>query len=436
MAARLGERPFHVLAVSTRAELEREARRDPLAHGTLVALGAAALLALVLAAVGLALAVWSDLRDDRSELYELEAQGATPSLLRRVVRSRALALAVAGLVAGALTGVLLVTFVTRLVSVTARAGFADPPLAATVDPLVVVAGVVAYALLAFALVGAATRRAFAEPRGPSTRGSDRGRDRRRPRPVRRLPVPGGRRGRAAGLTLSVDEREICVVLGPSGSGKTTLMRVLAGLERPSAGSVVVAGLDLGRASPRQLARHRRDVLGYADQHYWKALAGELTAEELVSVPLGLSSVDQRERRARARELLERVGLLDRANGPPERALGRRATAHRSLRGTRASSAPAHRRRADGRARRGDRGGGARPPARARPRARVGRGDREPRPRFYRDRRPRREHPRRPRERRARRRGRDRRRWYGRLAARARGDAARGGDRGAGAARLD
>ena len=168
VAARLGERPFHVLAVSARAELEREARRDPLAHGTLVALGAAALLALVLAAVGLALAVWSDLRDDRSELYELEAQGGTPALLRRVVRSRALALAVAGLVAGALTGFLLVTFVTRLVSVTARAGFADPPLAATVDPLVVVVGVVAYALLAFALVGAATRRAFAEPRGPST----------------------------------------------------------------------------------------------------------------------------------------------------------------------------------------------------------------------------------------------------------------------------
>jgi hypothetical protein len=168
VAATLAKRPFHVLAVATRADLERESRRDPLAHGTLVALGAAALLALVLAAVGLALAVSSDLRDDRSELYELEAQGGTPSLLRRVVRSRALALAIAGLVAGALTGFLLVTLVTRLVSVTARAGFADPPLAATVDPVVVVVGVLAYALLAFVLVGAATRRAFSEPRGPST----------------------------------------------------------------------------------------------------------------------------------------------------------------------------------------------------------------------------------------------------------------------------
>jgi ABC-type lipoprotein export system ATPase subunit len=79
---------------------------------------------------------------------------------------------------------------------------------------------------------------------------------------------------------------------------------------------VVAGLDLGRASARELARYRSRVLGYADQHYWRALAGELTAEELVAVPLGLASADARDRRARARELLERVGLLDRATARP------------------------------------------------------------------------------------------------------------------------
>jgi len=166
VADALARRPFHVLAVTTRADLEDESRRDPLAHGTLLALGAGALLALVLAAVGLALAVRSDLRDERSELYELEAQGGSPPLLRRVVRSRALALAVTGLLAGGVTGFVLVTLVTRVVSVTARAGFAEPPLAATVDPLVVCAGIAAYALLAALLVGAATRRAFAEPRGP------------------------------------------------------------------------------------------------------------------------------------------------------------------------------------------------------------------------------------------------------------------------------
>jgi ABC-type lipoprotein export system ATPase subunit len=129
------------------------------------------------------------------------------------------------------------------------------------------------------------------------------------------PSPTGGIAALRGLTLAVEEGETCVVLGPSGSGKTTLMRILAGLERPSAGSVVVDGLDLAHASAGRLARHR-SRLGYADQHYWRALAGELTAEELVEVPLGLLSVEPRERRARARELLERVGLLDRATARP------------------------------------------------------------------------------------------------------------------------
>ena len=94
-----------------------------------------------------------------------------------------------------------------------------------------------------------------------------------------------------GLTLAVEEGEVCVVLGPSGSGKTTLMRIVAGFERPSAGIVIVAGLDLGSLPQRLLARYRAETLGYADQHYWRALAGELTAEELVGVPLGLAGSD-------------------------------------------------------------------------------------------------------------------------------------------------
>jgi ABC-type lipoprotein export system ATPase subunit len=114
----------------------------------------------------------------------------------------------------------------------------------------------------------------------------------------------------------VEDGEVCVVLGPSGSGKTTFMRVLAGLARPSAGSLVVAGVDVLRASQHELGRYRRDVLGYADQHYWRALEGELTAEQLVALPLGLAAVPSTERTARARELLERVGLLDRADARP------------------------------------------------------------------------------------------------------------------------
>jgi ABC-type antimicrobial peptide transport system permease subunit len=124
---------------------------------------------LVLAATGLALSVRADLRDERGELDELEAQGASPSSLRRVVRLRALVLTVGGVVAGALTGVLLVTLVTRVVSVTARGGFAEPPLAATVEIAVVAAGFAAFVLLAAALVAVATHGAFASGRGPAFR---------------------------------------------------------------------------------------------------------------------------------------------------------------------------------------------------------------------------------------------------------------------------
>jgi ABC-type lipoprotein export system ATPase subunit len=130
--------------------------------------------------------------------------------------------------------------------------------------------------------------------------------------------PGADGGVAAlqGLTLDVEEGEVCVILGPSGSGKTTLMRVLAGFERPSAGSICVAGLQLGALSQRRLADYRATTLGYADQHYWRALAGEQTVEELVAVPLGLQGIPEHERLARAHELLERVDLRDRADAHP------------------------------------------------------------------------------------------------------------------------
>ena len=119
-----------------------------------------------------------------------------------------------------------------------------------------------------------------------------------------------------GLTLGVERGEICVVLGPSGAGKSTLVRVVAGLERPSAGLALVDGLDVGAASASTVARHRARVVGYADQHYWRALSGDLTAQELVGLPLGLRGAPRPDRDRRARELLERVGLLDRATTRP------------------------------------------------------------------------------------------------------------------------
>ena len=131
-------------------------------------------------------------------------------------------------------------------------------------------------------------------------------------------TPEGDAAALQGLTLFVREGEVATVLGPSGSGKTTLLRILGGLDRPSAGTVRVFGADLARLSPGRLAGYRTRTLGYADQHYALALAPELTARQLVALPLGLRGVPRRERLMRADELLDRVGLAQkRGSRPPE-----------------------------------------------------------------------------------------------------------------------
>ena len=119
-----------------------------------------------------------------------------------------------------------------------------------------------------------------------------------------------------GLTLDVAEAELLVVFGPSGSGKSTLLRILAGLDRPSAGSVSVFGHDLRTLRGRALVEYRARTLGYADQHYSRALAPELTARRLVVLRLALLGVERRSREVIADRLLERVGLADRADALP------------------------------------------------------------------------------------------------------------------------
>jgi len=128
-------------------------------------------------------------------------------------------------------------------------------------------------------------------------------------------TPEGDAAALQGLTLSLAERDVLVLLGPSGSGKTTLLQVLAGLDRASAGSVRVFGEELGSLGRRGLARYR-GTLGYVDQHYARSLAPELTARELVSLQLGLAGRPRGARLARADELLERVGLRHLAEAPP------------------------------------------------------------------------------------------------------------------------
>jgi ABC-type lipoprotein export system ATPase subunit len=123
-------------------------------------------------------------------------------------------------------------------------------------------------------------------------------------------TPEGDAAALQGLTLSVEEREVLVVLGPSGSGKSTLLRILSGLDRPSAGVVSVFGRDVGKLRGRRLAEYRSRLLGYVEQHYSRALDPDLTARDLVALQLGLAGAEGAARQKRADELLERVGLAD------------------------------------------------------------------------------------------------------------------------------
>jgi ABC-type lipoprotein export system ATPase subunit len=123
-----------------------------------------------------------------------------------------------------------------------------------------------------------------------------------------------------GLSILVPPGEVLVVLGPSGAGKTTLLRILAGLDRPSAGQVAVFGRDLGALRRRPLARYRAD-LGYLDQHYDRALFSELCARDLVALPLALRGEPAPRARERADELLERVGLGEKRGARPDELSG-------------------------------------------------------------------------------------------------------------------
>jgi ABC-type lipoprotein export system ATPase subunit len=124
-------------------------------------------------------------------------------------------------------------------------------------------------------------------------------------------------GRGEGLVRAVDEVDLAVctgetvaVMGPSGCGKSTLLHLLGGLERPSAGEMVLAGNRLDQMGERALARLRRTAIGFVFQAFH--LIDELTARENVELPALLAGRSPRAAKRQAADLLERVGLADRA----------------------------------------------------------------------------------------------------------------------------
>ncbi|MFB9311874.1 ABC transporter ATP-binding protein [Nocardioides plantarum] len=118
-----------------------------------------------------------------------------------------------------------------------------------------------------------------------------------------------------GLTIHVAVGELVAVMGPSGSGKSTLLNLAGGLDRATAGQVLVDGVELGDLAPRDLARLRRHKVGYVFQDF--NLIPSLTAAENVALPLELDGVRARVARGHACEALADVGLADLADRLPQ-----------------------------------------------------------------------------------------------------------------------
>ena len=116
-------------------------------------------------------------------------------------------------------------------------------------------------------------------------------------------------------SLQVQAGELLAVMGPSGSGKTTLLSLVGGLDKPSAGRVIVADQDVGALKPKHLAILRRRTVGYVFQDL-NLLAG-LTARENVSIPLELDGRPLAEARTAAEGALASVGLADLADRFPD-----------------------------------------------------------------------------------------------------------------------
>lgn len=122
-----------------------------------------------------------------------------------------------------------------------------------------------------------------------------------------------------GVCLEVPAGEFVALLGSSGSGKSSILNLIAGLDRPTSGSVVVQDRDLAKLSREELAKYRLHVVGMVFQSF--NLIASMTLAENVELPLRFAEVDRSQRDAMAREALERVGLQARMHHRPSELSG-------------------------------------------------------------------------------------------------------------------
>ena len=122
-----------------------------------------------------------------------------------------------------------------------------------------------------------------------------------------------------GMNLSIEQGQFVALMGPSGSGKTTLLNLLAGIDRPTSGELIIDGQSIGALSRNNLATWRSDHVGYVFQLY--NLVPVLTAYENVELPLLLKPLSQKERHERVSAALEVVGIADRYTHYPRQLSG-------------------------------------------------------------------------------------------------------------------
>jgi len=121
------------------------------------------------------------------------------------------------------------------------------------------------------------------------------------------------------LSFVIQAGTFLAIMGPSGSGKSTLLNVMAGIDQPTSGSVVVAGTRLDQLSEGEMARWRARHIGYVFQTY--NLIPVLTAAENVELPLALTHLNRRERADHVKTALRLVGLADRMDHYPRQLSG-------------------------------------------------------------------------------------------------------------------
>lgn len=109
-----------------------------------------------------------------------------------------------------------------------------------------------------------------------------------------------------GVSFSINRGEFCAIVGTSGSGKSTLLNMLAGLEKPTKGEIVIIGEHMEKKNENQLVRFRREHIGFIFQSF--NLMGTMNAVENVALPLTFQGVSKRERMKRAKKMVHMVGL--------------------------------------------------------------------------------------------------------------------------------